>query len=139
MKVKAVKEFPRPVILKDLRSFLGLTSYYRRFVKDYAKISHPLYKLLAHNMAFIWDDACQESFDRLKEILTSEPVLRMPDFDKPFKLQTDASDRGLRAVLSQDWEGKEYPIAYASRTLSPAKLKWDAREKEALAIIWASE
>ena len=91
-KVRAVRDFPTPTTVKDLRSFLGLTSYYRRFVKSYAKISYPLYRLLEKNASFDWDAECQEGFARLKTALTTEPILHSPDFTKTFKLQTDASD-----------------------------------------------
>jgi transposase InsO family protein len=138
-KVRAVQDFPTPTTVKDLRSFLGLTSYYRRFVKNYAKISYPLYRLLEKNASFDWSVECQTAFAKLKTALTTKPILHTPDFTKTFKLQTDASDRGLGVVLSQNFDGREYPIAYASRTLSPGELKWDTREKEALAIIWGCE
>jgi len=96
------------------------------------KTSYPLYRLLEKNASFDWDAECQDAFEKLKTALTTEPILRTPDFSKSFKLQTDASDRGLGVVLSQSFEGREYPIAYASRTLSPGELKWDTCEKEAL-------
>ncbi len=116
-----------------------MTSYYRRFVKNYAAIAHPLTQRLKKNVAFRWDDECEVAFEKLKKKLTTSPILRSPDFSKTFILQTDASDEGLGVVLSQEQNGQECAIAYASRTLTPAELKWDTREKEALAIVWGCE
>lgn len=138
-KVEAVKDFPKPKSLREVRSFLGLTSYYRRFIKDYAKIAVPINHLLKADVKFEWTLECQKAFEHLKDLLTKAPILSPPDFTEVFKLQTDASDQGLGAVLAQDIRNREHVIAYASRTLSSAEIKWDTREKEALAIVWGCE
>ena len=138
-KVEAVKDFPQPKFLKEVRSFLGLTSYYRRFIKDYAKIAFPINQLLKKDVKFEWTLKCQKAFEQLKDLLITAPILSSPDFTEVFKLQTDASDEGIGAVLAQDIRNREHVIAYASRALSSAEIKWDTREKEALAIVWGCE
>ena len=111
-KVNAVKSFPQPGTKHQVRGFLGLTGYYRRFIPYYAAIATPLMDLTKKTSPNIvlWDEKCAEAFERLKNYLCSNSVLRSPDFTKPFVLQTDASDRGAGAVLSQcDSEGDEHP------------------------------
>lgn len=117
-KVECVANFPVPHSIKDVRSFLGLTSYYRRFIKDYARISYPLRQILQDNQKFTWTEDMQHSFDELRQRLTTAPVLTCPDFNQPFVLQTDASIKGLGAVLSQKTALGEQVIAYLSRSLS---------------------
>jgi transposase InsO family protein len=136
--VKAVKEFPRPSNRKEVQRFLGLCVYYRRFVKDFSKIAKPLYHLTKDDTKFKWDEDCEATFEVLKEKLTSTPTLAHPDYSKPFLLYTDASNMGLGAVLAQnDSEGKEHPIVYLSRTLSPAESNYTITELECLAIVWS--
>jgi transposase InsO family protein len=136
--VKAVKEFPRPGSRKEVQRFLGLCVYYRRFVKDFSKIAKPLYHLTKDDTKFKWDEDCEATFEALKVKLTSAPTLAHPDYDKPFLLYTDASNLGLGAVLAQnDSEGKEHPIVYLSRTLSPAESNYTITELECLAIVWS--
>ena len=113
-KVSAVREFPVPANVTQLRSFLGLASYYRRFIEGYATIAKPLHSLTGKNVPFSWTQQCQEAFMELKERLTTSPVLVFPDYTRPFILETDASGVGLGAVLAQK---QEEPIAFASRTL----------------------
>jgi hypothetical protein len=137
-KIEKVVNYPRPRNLTELRAFLGLASYYRRFIKDFSKISSPLYKLTEKEESYTWNDERQRVFDILKEKLTSAPVLMYPDFDKPFILYTDASQIGLGAVLSQKGDdGKEHVIVYASRTLNSAEKNYSTTEQECLAIVWA--
>ena len=132
-KVLAVKEFPTPT---NVREFLGLASYYRRFVPDFAKQAGPLHTLTRANVPFLWSESCVEAFSRLKELLTSPPVLAYPDFSKPFVLHTDASGKGLGAVLEQEQaDGKNHPIAYASRTLSKHEQRYGITELETLAVV----
>ena len=132
-KVEAVKQFPVPIIKKNVRTFLGLTGYYRRFIPDYSTIAAPLIDLTKNNAPskVIWTSKCDNAFGKLKSLLCTEPILTSPDFTKAFCLQTDASDRGVGAVLSQqDDNGDDKPIAYFSRKLLPREEKYSTVEKE---------
>ena len=105
---------------------------------DFAKEAGPLHMLTRANVQFVWSESCQEAFGRLKELLISPPVLAYPDFLKPFMLHTDASGKGLGAVLEQEQaDGKNHPIAYASRTLSPHEQWYGITELETLAVMWS--
>ena len=118
-RVAAVKNCPTPQNIKELRQFLGLASYYHRFIRQFAKIAQPLHALTRKNVDFVWTTECQAAFDELREKMISAPVLAYPDFDQSFILETDASVRGLGAVLSQIKEdGQTHPIAFASRALA---------------------
>ena len=137
-KLAAVKCFPTPTDVRALREFLGLASYYRRFVPNFAKVAGPLHMLTHADAQYVWTQSCESAFARLKELLTSPPVLAYPDFSKPFVLHTDASGKGLGAVLEQvQTDGTSHPIAYASRTLSKHEAKYGITELEALAVVWA--
>ena len=136
-KLGAIQEFPTPTTKKHVRTFLGLTGYYRRFIPGYAALAVPLTDLTRKNAAtnVDWTRECDVAFRSLKAALCSEPVLRNPDFNQPFLLQTDASDRAVGAVLSQhDPRGEEHPIAYFSRKLLPRETRYSTIEKECLAI-----
>lgn len=121
----------------SLRSFLGLASYYRRFVPQFAELAHPLHRLLRKSAPWNWGSAQEEAVRRLKETLTSEPVLCHYDADADVSVTTDASIRGLGAVLHQNTEEGERPVAYVSRQLSPAEENYSANELECLALVWA--
>jgi hypothetical protein len=136
-KVKAVISFPVPRTQKDIKSFLGLAGYYRKFIAEFSTIVKPLTNLLKKEAIWKWSEPEQASFDLLKFKLTNTPVLRYPDFTKPFILTTDASGYAIGAILSQGKLGQDQPIAYASRTLNQAELKYATVEKELLAIVWA--
>ena len=139
-KLAAVQEFPRPDCLKKLRSFLGLTSYYRRFIPNYSKTARALYDLTKKDVSFVWTGECETAFLTLKEVLTSAPTLVFPDFKSPFILETDASGVGLGAVLSQKGaDGMIRPIAYASRTIQGSEKNYGITELEALAVVWATK
>jgi hypothetical protein len=125
-------EWKAPKTITKLRGFLGLTGYYRRFVKGYATICKPLHEVLKKN-AFIWTNAQQEAFDQLKTIMSTPPVLALPDFSIPFVLESDASGYGLGAVLMQ----KGRPIAYFSKALGVKAMAQSIYEKEAMAILEA--
>ena len=136
-KLKAVEEFPKPITKKQVRGFLGLTGYYWKFIPGYATIACPLTDLTKKGQPtkVVWSDQCEEAFKTLKSILCSKPVLRGPDFAETFMLQTDASDCGVGAVLSQkDKSREDHPIAYFSRKLLPREEKYSVIEKECLAI-----
>ena len=137
-KVDKVRNYPRPTNLKTLRQFLGLTSYYRRFVSQFSKVADPLYALTGKNVQFTWTPTCQDAFDKLKNSLTSTPVLAFPNFKQPFILETDASGVGLGAVLAQaQVDGTTRPIAYASRSLQKHERNYCVSELEALAVVWS--
>ncbi|CAF4948257.1 unnamed protein product [Pieris macdunnoughi] len=128
-------KFPIPKNPKDIKSFLGLVSYYRRFMPDFSNIAKPLTSFLKKDQIFSWENQQQLAFELLKEKLTSAPVLSYPDFTKPFILTTDASNHALGVVLSQGPTGQERPIAFASRTLNKSESNYSTTEKE-LAIIF---
>ena len=134
-KTQAVREWPRPESLHEVRSFLGFCSYYRRFIPKFAEISKPLHKLTEKNQKFLWTKECNDAFETLKEKMVSSPILAHPDFTKPFILDTDASDQAIGAVLSQRIEGKEHVIAYASRTLTKSERRYCVTRKKLLAVI----
>src|SRR6266511_2123677 len=136
-KVNAVKEWPMPSNVSELRSFLGLTSYYRKFIKSFSIIAAPLTMLLHKDQPYKWNEAQQLAFDELKRQLTSAPILLLPDPTKPFTVTTDASDIAIGAVLSQDQGRGDQPVAYESRKLSPAEQNYPVHEKELLAIVHA--
>ena len=136
-KMEAVEVFPVPETKKQVRSFLGLTGYYRKFIPNYVQIAAPLTDLTRKNSAtqVKWTSECNEAFKALKQLLCSAPVLRSPDFTREFVLQSDASDRGVGAVLSQlDDEGDDHPVTFFSRKLLPREEKYSTIEKECLAI-----
>ena len=136
-KIEAVSTYPVPNNVKELRQFLGLANYYRRFVADYSNVAALLHRLLTKENGFHWDSNCQNAFEELKNRLVSPPILAFPDFKEKFVLYTDASDSAIGAVLSQIQEGKERVIAYWSRQLQKAERNYSTTEKEALAAVAA--
>ena len=137
-KVTAVCDFPEPKDLKTLRSFVGLASYYRRFIPSFSKVAAPLFELTKKNTPFHWSASCQVAFKSLKEALTNAPVLAFPRFGDGYLLETDASGVGLGAVLAQKQDdGTTRPIAYASRTLQSHERNYGVTELEALGVVWA--
>lgn len=135
-KIRAIQNFPIPNTPKEIKSFLGLLGYYRRFIKDFAKITKPLTSCLKKNAKIIHDAKFLDSFETCKKILCNDPVLQYPDFSKPFILTTDASNFALGAVLSQGTPPNDRPVAYASRTLNDSETRYSTIEKELLAIVW---
>lgn len=135
-KVKAIKEFPAPKNHKNIKQFLGLAGYYRRFIPNFSKLAKPLSDLLKKDKPFVWTTMQDKAFDTLRNALCTEPILQYPRFDEPFILTTDASGYAIGGVLSQGPIGKDLPVAYASRTLSGAELKYSTIEKECLAIVY---
>lgn len=139
-KVAAVTAFPPPTNLKEVRQFLGLANYYRRFISNFSTISKPLTTLLRKNQTFHWKDAQQQAFQNLKDKLTTQPVLAIYDKDKPCTLYTDASKIGIGATLVQtDDEGLEHPIAYYSKALNEHQGNYTVFELECLAVVEAVE
>jgi hypothetical protein len=137
-KIDKVQNFPKPTNVTQVRSFLGLCNYYRKFVKGFARRASPLTELLKKGEEFNWTNRHQQAFEDLRQQLTTEPILIYPDWEKPFILSTDASTFAVGAILSQlDKEGNERVIAYASRQLRPAEKNYAATELECLGIIWA--
>ena len=135
-KVKAVMEYAKPLSVSDVRSFLGLSGYYRRFIKDYGKIAKPLSDLTGKLVPWNWDDKCQQAFDSLKGKLCNAPVLSYPDYHKQFVLTTDASYEGISAVLSQVDGKLDKAICYFSRTLRQNEKNYAVTELECLALVW---
>ena len=133
-----MRDFAVPSSLTDVRAFIGMASYYRRFIKNFADIAAPL-----HNMAkcgkqeFSWTPSADRAFKEVKSYLCSAPILSLLDFSLPFTVYTDASDIGLGAVLTQQRGEHEHVIAYASRTLTAAERNYSTTEKECLAIVWS--
>lgn len=135
-KIKAVEHFPIPRNYKNIKQFLGLVGYYRRFIKDFSKIAKPLTDLLKKDKSFIWTSSQENAFNTLIHELLKEPVLQYPNFKEPFLLTTDASGYAIGGVPSQGQVGKDLPIAYISRTLNEAEGRYSTIEKECLAIVY---
>ena len=148
-KIKAVEDFPKPTTLRAVRQFLGLTSYFRRYVKGFAQIAKPLNGLLAtgstkhnknKNITDQWTPECQDAFDALKRKLIEAPILGYPDFSEPFCLEVDASLKGFGAILSQKVAGRKIILAYASRGLrkhEKTMRNYSSMKLEFLALHWA--
>jgi hypothetical protein len=132
-KIESIRTWPVPTNLKELRGFLGLSGYYRKFIKHYAIISQPLTALLKKGTLFIWSADAEVAFGTLKQALMTAPVLALPDFKTQFVVETDACDVGIGAVLSQ----KGHPLAFVSRALGPRNKGLSVYEKEYLAILLA--
>ena len=136
-KVAVVRDWPTPANVNQLRSFLGLASYYRRFIQGFATIASPLHRLTDKGQQFDWDESCATAFHRLKTALTGAPVLAVPDAQRSFILDTDASNMGVGAVLSQQEADGERVVAYFSRALSRAERNYCVTRRELLAEVLA--
>jgi hypothetical protein len=134
-KISKVKSWPTPQNSKEVRSFLGLAGYYRKFVQHFGIIARPLVNLLKKEGPFVWTDTTDTAFQLLKQMLVEAPVLKLPDFNKTFTIDMDACDTGIGAVLQQ--EG--HPIAYMSKPLGPKNRGLSTYEKECLAVLMAIE
>ena len=135
-KIKDITNFPTPKNTLDVKSFLGLAGYYRKFIPQFSKIAKPLNDLLKKNHKWQWGTEQIESFRLLQTALTQEPVLQYPDFTKPFVLTTYASGFAIGAILSQGNVGQDKPIAFGSRTLNRAQQNYSTIEQELTAIVW---
>lgn len=138
-KVAAIINLPPPVNVKEIRAVLGTCGWYRRFIPNFASIVAPITNLLRKKQKFEWTPTCAAAFDKIKECLVSAPIISCPDFNRPFCVQTDASDYGLGAVLTQDGEDGEQVVSYISRSLSTSERKFSTTEKECLGVVWAIE
>ena len=145
-KVTAVTNFPVPKTVKEVKSFLGLANFYRRFILEMATLSRPLTALTRKDKStgrfvkFDWSQECELAFNQIKDRLVSAPVLRPPDMDKPFTLCTDASELGFGAVLEQVADdGECHPVAYASQCINQAEQKYGVSELEVAALVYALE
>ncbi|GJT83694.1 reverse transcriptase domain-containing protein [Tanacetum coccineum] len=138
-KVDVIAKLPHPTTVKGVRSFLGHAGFYRRFIKDFSKISRPMTHLLEKNTPFVFSDECIQAFETLKKKLTKAPILIAPDWDLPFELMCDASDFAIGVVLGQRHEKHFRPIHYASKTINMSKSHYTTMEKEMLAVVYAFE
>lgn len=136
-KVDAILNWPVPTTVTQVRSFLGLANFKKKFIRTFAHMAQPLNQLTRKHQTFAWLPRHQQAFESLKLALTTAPVLAMPDFDLPFEIHTDASDRAAGAVLSQLYEGSPRPIAFLSHAFNSAELNYSTYDKEFLAIILA--
>ena len=134
-KVNKVENWPQPKTSQELQRFLGLASYYHKFIRNFASIARPLHHLTEKGRPFKWTSECNSAFCKLKQHLTTAPILVYPDFSRPFILDTDASNDGIGAVLSQEYDGSECVVAYASRTLNKSERKYSVTRKELLAVV----
>ena len=135
-KIEAVRSWPTPTKLKEVRAFMGLCSYYRKFVPQFAHVGRPLHALTRKDVRFNWTHECDEAFEQLKTALTEAPVLALPLDEGQFVLDTDASGEAIGAVLSQVQEGVERVICYGSRVCSLPEQNYDVTRRELLAIIY---
>jgi hypothetical protein len=138
-KVQMVEQLPPPTDVTSLRSFLGHTGFYRRFIKGLSKTTKPLKQLLQKDVAFNFDEKCLAAFRTLKSDLVSAPIIQSLDWSQPFEIMCDASDYAVGAVLGQRKEGRVHTVYYANETLNEAQLNYTTIEKELLAVVFAFE
>ena len=138
-KIQAIQEAPRPQTKRQLRSFLGLASYYRKFVPCFAEIAVPLTNLTKKGKpnTLEWGEDEERAFRCLKAKISNAPILHLPDVERPFVLRTDASETGIGAVLLQEFDEEKFPVAFASRKLLDRERRYSTIERECLAVVWA--
>jgi hypothetical protein len=136
-RVETVEQVPSPTDVKSLRSFLGHDGFFRRFIKDFSKITKPLMHLLQKDVAFDFDEKCLAAFRTLKSALVSTPIIQPPDWSQPLEIMCDASDYAVGVVLGRRMEGRVHTVYYASKTLNEAQLNYATTEKELLAVVFA--
>jgi hypothetical protein len=136
-KIQVIENLPPPKTVREVRSFLGHAGFYRRFIKEFSKITKPLTGLLMKDAEFTFDDDCLKAFEQLKLALITAPIIKPPDWSLPFEIMCDASDNAIGAVLGQRKDKKLHAIYYASRTLDPAQMNYATTEKELLAVVFA--
>jgi hypothetical protein len=138
-KVTAVKQFPVPKNVKDIRVFLSLASFYRRLMPNVAEIAKPFPALTRKDHQFTWGPQQQQAFHSMKDRLCTTPILAYPNFELPFLLTTDASNVAIASVLLQVQDGKERPIAFTSRQLNTVEQNYTVSEQEMLALVWVTK
>jgi len=137
-KVEEIQAWSTPEKVVDVQSFMGFANFYRRFIKGFSKTAKPLTELTKNGIKWTWTPSCQDAFDKLKEMVTKDAILTHLDYTRPTKLETDASDFGLGAILSQLCEDEKWhPVAFHSRKFSPAEINYDVHDKEMAAILAA--
>jgi len=136
-KVKAILEWPTPESVTDIRSFIGLASFYRKFIRGFSELAAPMTELTKKDRQFSWGEAEERALNRLKTAMVTAPVLQLPDFEREFTVTTDASEVSVGAILSQDFGKGLQPVCYESRKLNPAETRYSAYERELLGIVWA--
>ena len=136
-KIDLVRHLPSSTSVREGYSFLGHAGFYRRFIKDFSKISTPMCRLLHKDVPFVFDDECEKAFNHLKKMLTSAPIIVPPDWCLPFELMCDASDYSLGAFLGQRNDNQPHVIYYASQTLNDAQLNYFTTEKELITVVFA--
>ena len=135
-KVSAVLNMPPPRTVKQLKSFLSSIIWYGKFIPNVSTIAEPLNRLTRKKVKYVWSDECQEAFVRLKALLATAPVLSRPSDEHEFTLQVDASNCGLGCVLTQEIDGIEHVISYASRSLNSVERNYSVTKRESLAALW---
>lgn len=138
-KISVILKLDPPNNIKQVRSFLGMVGWYRRFIPNFAELITPISKLLRKGQPFCWDVTCDVAFNKIRNLLVSKPILACPNFELPFTVQTDASAFALGAVLTQSYEDGDRVICYLSRTLTRQEQNFSTTERECLAVIWAIE
>jgi hypothetical protein len=138
-KINKILNVERPQTKKELRSYIGMISYHRKFVPSFADKAKPLTDMLAKSRPtkLIWSDEAEESFQFFRDVLSSPPILRLPDLSKTMVLAVDSSGTGIGGVLMQEHDGKYCPVMYISRKLKPAETRYSTIERECLALVWA--
>ena len=138
VKIKGIMEWPVPKTVKEVQSYLGFCGFYRKFVLGYSEITKPL-TILTGKRDWVWGPEQQEAFEKLKQRIAENAVLVMPDNSKLFILECDTSDRAIGAILSQEYEGKLWPVAFISHALTDTERNYEVHDQELLAIMNALE
>ena len=138
-KVELISNLPTPQCVKDILSFLGHAGFYRRFIRDFIAIAHPLCNFISKDVPFAWSQACEDAFDTLKTMLVSPLIMRSANWDLPFEIMCDASDYAIGAVLGQREDKKDFVIYYANKILDSAQANYTTTEKEFLVVVFALE
>jgi len=136
VKVEGITQWPTPSCVKDVHSFLGFCNFYRAFISDFSNIARPLNDLTWKNQQWIWSDECKGAFQQLKEVCASEPMLKTPDWTKPFIMHMDASGYVLGAVIAQEHDDGVHPVAFHSCSLLPAEKNYDMHDRELAGVVF---